>query len=170
MQNDENEEKVVEEEQTEETQEEETQEEEKDWKAEAKKWRAEAFKLKGTTNSDTAPNKSNDFGYDVKAYLKSSGINATEFDFVKQEMKEAGTKDVDSLLSNPYFQSRLEEHRELTRTAEATPTGKRTGGVATDSVDYWLSKPIEEVPQEKRREVVKAKREREANKGKFYNS
>jgi hypothetical protein len=130
--------------------------------------KAEAELKSGKTTKE--PTKSNDFGYDVKAYLKSSGINANEFDFVKQEMKQAGIKDVDTLLNNKYFQSRLEEHREITKTQEATPAGKRTGGVATDSVDYWLSKPFEEVPANKRREVLNAKLAREQNRGKFYNS
>lgn len=141
-------------------------EREKQLYARLKKLEAEA---KGTKETK-APNKSSDFGYDVKAYLKASGISANEFDFVKQEMKEAGIKDVDTLLGNKYFQSRLEEHREISRTAEATPSGKRTGGVATDNVDYWLSKPIEDVPANMRRAVVNAKLERENNKSKFYNS
>lgn len=152
---------------TEETTEETETEETKDWKAEALKYKAILDRNK--TKGDKAPAKSNEFGYDVKAYLKASGINSTEFDFVKQEMKQAGVKDVDTLLGNKYFQSRLEEHRELARTQEAIPTGKRTGGVATDSIDYWLSKPIEEVPADKRRAVVNARLEREQNKGKFYN-
>lgn len=151
---------------TEETTEEYT-EREKQLYARLKKLEAEA--KSGKTTKETKTNKSNDFGYDVKAYLKASGIDSTEFDFVKQEMKDAGVKDVDSLLANKYFQSRLEEHRELTKTAEAIPTGKRSGGVATDNVEYWLSKPIEEVPQEHRRAVVNAREEREKNKGKFYN-
>lgn len=146
---------------------EEVKEDDKDWKAEALKYKAILDRNKD--KGDKAPNKSDGFGYDVKAYLKASGIESSEFDFVKQEMKDAGVKDVDSLLGNKYFQSRLEEHRELTKTQAAIPSGKRTGGVATDSVDYWLSKPIEEVPADKRRAVVNARLEREQGKGKFYN-
>ena len=137
-------------------------------------WKAEALKNKAildrNKNKPNNPQKSNDFGYDVKAYLKASGITADEFDFVKAEMKSAGIKDVDALLENKYFQSKLEEHREVSRTAEATPKGNRSGGVATDSVEYWLSKPIEEVPASKRREVVNAKLDREKNQSKFYNT
>jgi len=137
-------------------------------------WKAEALKNKAildrNKNKPASSQKSGDFGYDVKAYLKSSGITATEFDFVKAEMKSAGIKDIDALLENKYFQSRLEEHREISRTAEATPKGNRSGGVATDSVEYWLSKPIEEVPASKRREVVNAKLAKERNQSKFYNT
>lgn len=123
-----------------------------------------AAKANGTTKPPT-----NDFGYDVKAYLKASGITANEFDFVKAEMKASGLQDVDTLLENDYFKSKLEKHREVAKTEDATPSGKRSGGVATNSVDYWLSKPIEDVPNEHRRAVVNAKIERESKKSQFYN-
>jgi len=113
--------------------------------------------------------KSDDFGLDVKGYLKASGIKATEFDFVKKELKASG-QDLDALLENEYFQQKLEKHRELSKTAEAVPTGKRSGGVATDSVEYWMAKPIEEVPQNMRTAVVNAKLTQERSKGVFYNS
>lgn len=114
--------------------------------------------------------KTDDFGYDVKAYLKTSGIQANEFDFVKNEMKSSGLKDVDALLENNYFKSRLESLRALNKTAEATPSGKRSGGVAVDDVNYWMGKPIEDVPADMRVKVVNAKLAKEKNKGMFYNS
>lgn len=113
--------------------------------------------------------KSDDFGYDVKGYLKASGIKASEFDFVKKELKASG-QDLDSLLENEYFQQKLEKHRALAKTADAIPTGKRSGGAPTDSVEYWMAKPIEEVPQEMRIKVVNARLAKETNKGVFYNS
>lgn len=122
-----------------------------------------------SASKQNSPQKSDDFGLDVKSYLKSSGIKSDEFDFVKAELKRAGG-DIDALLDNEYFQAKLEKHRELAKTAEATPTGKRSGGVATDSVEYWLAKPIEDVPKEMRIKVVNAKLEQEKNKGIFYNS
>lgn len=112
----------------------------------------------------------NDFGYDVKAYLKASGIKADEFDFVKKEMKASGLTDVDALLENDYFKSKLEKHRQVTKTDEATPSGKRSGGVATNSVDYWLAKPFEEVPREHRTAVLNARLKRESAGSQFYNS
>lgn len=148
---------------------EETQEEEKGvdyWKAEALKNKA----ILDRNKNKPASSKSNDFGYDVKAYLKASGIKAEEFDFVKGEMKTSGIKDVDILLENKYFQTGLAEFREISRSAEATPKGNRSGGVATDSVEYWLAKPIEEVPMSKRREVVNARLAKEQNQSKFYNT
>lgn len=114
--------------------------------------------------------KSDEFGYDVKAYLKTSGIQTSEFDFVREEFKSSGLKDLDQLLENPYFKSRLESRRELSKTSEAIPTGKRSGGVPTDSVEYWASKPIEEVPVEMRIKVVNYQLAKEKNKGQFYNS
>lgn len=116
--------------------------------------------------------KSNDFDYGEKAYLSAAhGIKGTaEFDFVKKEMKESGFKDLDALLGNPYFKSRLEEYRAISKTAEATPTGKRSGGVPTDTVEYWAAKPIEEVPADMRAKVVNFKLAKENTKGMFYNS
>jgi len=158
----------------EDTEDEETGVEEQEEEKGVDYWKAEALKNKAildrNKNKPATPSKSNDFGYDVKAYLKASGIKTDEFDFVKTEMKSAGIKDVDALLENKYFQSKLEEHREISRTQEATPKGNRSGGVATDSVEYWMAKPIEEVPTDKRRAVVNAKLEKEKGQGKFYNS
>lgn len=114
--------------------------------------------------------KSDEFGYDVKAYLKASGIKANEFDFVKQEAGKSGM-DIDSLLENEYFQAKLEKFRNLEKTASATPKGTRSGSPATDSVDYWMTKPIEDVPADMRIKVVNAKLKKEKeNKGIFYNS
>ena len=162
------EEEVIEVEESTEDETEEEAEDTTDWKAEALKFKAILDRNKDKVKTAT-PSKSTDFGYDVKAYLKASGIAPTEFDFVKAELKGSGMKDVDALLENEYFIAKLEKHRELSKTQEAIPSGKRSGGVATDSVEYWMGKPIEEVPADKRRAVVNAKLEQEKNKGKFYN-
>lgn len=161
------------EETTEDTQEVDTEEgEEKGveyWKAEALKNKAILERNKGKKEEVKEQKQSDGFGYDVKAYLKASGIKSDEFDFVKAELKKAGG-DVDELIDNEYFQARLEKHRAVTKTAEAAPKGKRTGNVATDSVEYWMNKPMADVPQEMRIKVVNARLDKERNKGVFYNS
>ena len=124
---------------------------------------------KDVSKPEKKTSKSDEFGYDMKAYLKTSGIESKEFDFVKTEFKQSGLKDIDSLLDNDYFKSRLDNFRKLSKTAEATPTGKRSGGVPTDSVEYWMSKPIEEVPADMRIKVVNKRLEKENGKGVFYN-
>lgn len=149
---------------------EEAEEDSTDWKAEALKYKAILDRNKTKKADEKPASKSNDFGYDVKAYLKASGIKADEFDFVKAELKASGMKDIDALLENSYFTDRLEKHRELTKTQDATPTGKRSGGVPTDSVEYWLGKPIEEVPSNMRIKVVNARLKQDESKGMFYNS
>lgn len=117
-----------------------------------------------------AAKTSNDLDYGAKAYLTANGIKgAQEFDFVQRELRASG-EELDSLLENDYFKTRLEKFRSLNKTADATPTGKRSGGVPTDSVEYWMGKPIEEVPAEMRIKVVNAKLERDKVKGVFYNS
>jgi hypothetical protein len=143
-------------------------------------WKAEALKNKAILERNKARDskpkeekeqekKADGFGYDVKAYLKASGIQADEFDFVKGELKKAGG-DIDSLIENEYFQAKLEKHRALNKTKDASVKGKRTGNVATDSVDYWLSKPFEEVPAAMRGKVLEAKEKQSSTTGKFYNS
>lgn len=146
-----------------------TTSEETDWKAEALKYKAILDRNKNKPNTKET-RKSDDFDYAEKAYLKVNGIDASEFDFVRQEMKNAGKKDIDAILSNPYFKSELESRRELNKTAQSTIKGKRSNGVATDSVEYWMSKPIEEVPTDMRIKVVNAKLQKENSKGVFYNS
>lgn len=165
-------EEVVEE--TEESEEEETvytpTEREKELEAENKKLKAILDRNKKPKAQEKQTTKSDDFGYDVKAYLKSSGIAASEFEFVRTELKQSGLGDVDSLLENEYFQSRLEKHRAIQKTKDATPTGRRSGGVATDSVEYWLGKPFDEVPSEMKLKVVDAKMKKDKSRGMFYNS
>ena len=147
-----------------------------DWKAEAEKSKAEALKYKAILdrNKNKIPEpkakKSDDLDYGQKAYLASNGIKGTkEFEFVKNEMKNSGM-DIDSLLENGYFKSQLDTFRALNQTQDATPTGKRSSGVPTDSVEYWMSKPIEDVPQDMRIKVVNAKLVKDGDKGMFYNS
>lgn len=148
-----------------------TNSDDKDWKAEALKYKAilDRNKNKEAKPKETS-RKSDDLDYGAKAFLTANGIKgAKEFDFVKEEMKKSG-EDLDSLLENDYFKTRLEKFRALDKTSNATPTGKRSGGVATDSVEYWLTKPIEEVPADMRIKVVNHKLAKEKNKGVFYNS
>lgn len=144
----------------------------RDWKADALKYKAILDRNKKKVEEKkevVVEKKSYDFGYDVKSYLKSSGINASEFDFVKKELKAYGG-DVDSLIENEYFQDKLKKHRDLSKTADATPKGKRTGSPATDSVDYWMNKPFADVPADMKSRVVNARIDKEKNKGIFYNS
>lgn len=123
-----------------------------------------------TDKTPKKASKSNDLDYGQKAFLAASGIKgAKEFEFVKNELRQSG-QDLDALLENDYFKQRLTGFRELNKTSEATPTGKRSGGVATDSVEYWAAKPIEDVPQEKRADVVNYKLKKSNAKGPFYNS
>ena len=148
---------------------EDTEEDTTDWKAEALKYKGILDRNKNKkADEKPASKKSDDFGYDVKAYLKSSGINADEFDFVKAEMKASG-KDIDTLLDSKYFQEGLERHREINKTSNATIKGKRSGGVAVDNVEYWAGKDFADVPIDMRGKVLAHREEKEKNKGQFYN-
>lgn len=143
---------------------------EKDWKAEALKYKAILERNKDKPHTKEPSKKSDDLDYGAKAFLKASGIENTEFDFVKDELKKSGLKDLESLLDNPYFKAELENRRELVKTKNATIKGKASNQVATDSVEFWLTKPIDEVPREMRYKVIQAKLKKETNTGVFYNS
>lgn len=118
------------------------------------------------------PSKSEDkdeFDYGQKAFLIANGIKGSkETDFVQEELKKAGGN-LDGLLENEYFKDRLKEFREINKTSEATPKGTRSGK-STDSIDYWMTKPMEEVPKELRAEVVNAKLKKDKKQKHFYNS
>jgi hypothetical protein len=146
-----------------------TPEPEKDWKAEALKYKSILDRNKDKLQKEPSK-KSDGLDYGAKAFLKASGIDNSEFDFVQAELKNSGLKDIESLLDNPYFKSQLENRRELAKTQNATIKGKSSNAVATNSVEYWMTKPIEEVPQDMRIKVVNAKLAKEKDKGVFYNS
>lgn len=126
--------------------------------------------LDGEKPEKKSSKKSNDLDYGAKAYLTANGIKgAKEFEFVENEIKASG-EELDSLLENDYFKSRLEKFRAINKTTDAIPKGSRSGTPATDSTEYWMAKPIEEVPADMRAKVVNAKIAKESNKKVFYNS
>lgn len=159
--------------------EEETQETEgetTDWKAKYEETQGRLKRMEtklskaSETKTEKAPSKLDGFDYGQKAFLTTQGIKgAKEFEFVQSELKKSG-EDLDTLIENDYFKAKLEKFRALGKTAEATPTGKRSSGVATESVEYWATKPLEEVPKDMRTKVVNHLIDKEKNKGQFYNS
>lgn len=147
-----------------------------DWQAKARELegrlkRAET-KLKKSSDNP-APGKSSTSGgldYGQKAYLRAEGIKGeAETTLVQQYMRETG-KDLEKVLESKFFKAELEEMRELAKTEAANPTGKRTGTTALDSVEYWMAKPLEDVPKEMRTKVVNALIKQSESKGVFYNS
>jgi hypothetical protein len=146
-----------------------------DWKAKAEELqgrlkRAETKLSKAPKAEAKSPSTSDGLDYGMKALLRAEGIKGdAETKLVQQFMSETG-KDIEQVLDSKFFKSELEEMRELARTEAATPSGKRSGNTTVDSVEYWLTKPIEDVPKEMRTKVVNAKLEHEKTKGVFYNS
>jgi hypothetical protein len=124
---------------------------------------------KDTVEPEKKP-KSEGLDYGQKAFLVANGIkDAKEISFIQKELKGSGLE-LDELLENGYFKDKFTTFQALNKTADATPKGKRGGGVATDSVEYWASKPIAEVPQEMRQAVVNHRLKKETSSGVFYNS
>lgn len=169
--------KVVEE--TEEQTEEETTEE-VDYKSKFEEAQAEIAKYKRMaeqkakklekSKTEIYKSTSDDIDYGVLAFLEVKGVKSNEHDFIKEEMKKSGAKSYKELFDNEYFLHRLEKQRELDRTKQATPSGKRSNAVATDSVEYWASKPFSEVPRDMKAKVVAYRENKETGTGVFYNS
>ena len=117
--------------------------------------------------------KSEGFDWGEKAYLTSNGIKGSdEHEFTQKLQKQTGL-DLDSLLEDTYFQTKLNEFREQKATTNATPSGtKRSNNSSVDTVEYWIAKgelpPKDQV--EMRRKVVNARLKKEDSKGVFYNS
>ena len=117
--------------------------------------------------------KSEGFDYGEKAYLAANGIKGSdEHEFTQKLQKQTGL-DLDSLLEDTYFQTKLNELREQKATTNATPSGtKRSNNSSVDTVEYWIAKgelpPKDQV--EMRRKVVNARLKKEDSKGVFYNS
>jgi hypothetical protein len=137
-------------------------------------WKAEALKNKAildrNKNKPQKSSKSGDFDYGEMAFLAQKGIESeAEVEFTKKQMKESGKK-LHEIVNASWFKAELADMKEVEKSLEATPSSRRSGGVAANSTDYWLSKPIEDVPKDMLREVVKAKREKAESGSKFYNS
>jgi len=141
------------------------------WKAEALKNKAILERNKNKPKAEKKSNKqSDDFDYGEFAYLAQKGIESDDdIKFVKERMEDSG-KSLRDTLNAGWFKTELAERQALASTANATPKGTSAKGTAVDSVDYWMTKPLEEVPQEMRRAVVKALEAKDTDKGKFYNS
>ncbi len=84
-------------------------------------------------------------------------------------MSDTG-RTIEQVLDSKYFQADLKEMRDLATTADATIEGKRAGNGAVNSIEYWASKPFEEVPKDMRTDVVNYKLKGEDTGGNFYNS
>jgi hypothetical protein len=143
-----------------------------DWETKAKEMEADNAKLSRQLNrakkKADAPaarqqktNQSDGLDYGQKAYLKTEGIESSEFDFVQDQMQESGLS-LDSLLSNNYFKSELQTKRDAASVEAATPGNTRGAPEgATTKAEYWMDKDFSEVPPELKREVLNKKVERE---------
>lgn len=140
----------------------------KDWKAEALKYKAILDRNKNKPHQESKKAPTEDYGF--KAYLALNGVkNSKEVDLVKQFMSETG-KSAEQVIASKFFQAELKEIQDLAKTEEATPNGRKSPNNSLDQVEYWMTKPIEEVPKEMRGKVINKRLEQDNSKGVFYNS
>ena len=87
--------------------------------------------------------------------------------FAAANVDDSGKSLRETIESN-YFQHTLKELRSVESTKKATPSGvKRTSGTEKTRVDYYLNKPISEVPADMKHEVVRTRMAREKNTNQF---
>lgn len=111
--------------------------------------------------------KSNELGYAEKAFILANDIKLDEMHLVKEFMANTG-KPLDEVVVNKYFLNELKDFRDSKASKEAVPQGnKRSTSTPRDSVDYWIKKPFNEVPQEMRSQVVNKRLEMEKTKNPF---
>ncbi len=108
----------------------------------------------------------------MKAFLRTEGVEATEFDYVTEQMEESGIKDIEKLVKNPYFQSGLKERRDKKAIESAMPKGQRGSGESSKTkAEYWTDKgelpPNTPENRSLRREVIKMMTERERSGSQF---
>lgn len=139
----------------------------------AKRYQKDVEKFKSSQSqpepkADAAQKKG--FDYAQKAYLKASGIDTADFEFVKEVMDATGKTDIDAVLSSKHFMAELKERKDMRMTETATPSNsKRAGNTTRDQVDYWIAKgelPPADQP-ELRRQVVNARIKSDTNKSQF---
>lgn len=141
--------------------------------AEAAKWKriAERNAKKADSTSKQSDTKG-ELDYGMKAYLRSEGIDPTEFDFVQEQIEESGITELESLIKNPYFQSTLKDRREKKAIDAAIPGKTRiSGDNAKSKVDYWVEKgelpPNTPENTQLRRDVLNKRLEVEGTKNRF---
>ena len=126
---------------------------------------------KDVENVDKKPS---DLDYGQKAYLKSSGIEESEIEFVKKVMDDTG-KTIEEVLASKYFQAELKEKREVDRTEEAKPKGSgKSGSPARSTPEYWIAKgempPNTPENQKLRIEIVNLKQKNDSSGSNFTES
>lgn len=122
------------------------------------------------TSQKSEGKQSNGLDYGQKAFLVANGVKGdVETRLVQNVMRETG-KTLEQVLESKYFQAELKDIRDLQQSANAIPAGKRSGNMASDNVDYWLTKDFKDVPADMKAKVVNARLQKKENKGVFYNS
>lgn len=116
----------------------------KELEAEAAKWKriaertAKKVEKKEDKGETSTPTGELDWGQ--KAYLRSEGIESTDFSFIQEQLEESGLS-LDRLLANPYFKATLKERKDQKAAEAALPGNTRSGGDSSkSSAEYWLNR------------------------------
>ena len=117
--------------------------------------------------------KSGELNIAEMAFLQGNDIRGKEeFAIVQKYKNDTGKSLLDLVDENAIvgklIRSEIKELREAKTTSEATPKGtKRSSPSPKDSVDYWIKKPFDQVPDELKIQVVNRRIELDQSKNPF---
>jgi len=117
---------------------------------------------------EESPLKPSELGFAEKAFLQGNDIRGEkEFEIVREYLKTTSLDEIvdENTVVGEIIRGKIKRLRETEATSKAVPKGtKGSTSSPKDSVDYWLKKPFNEVPQEmkvavnnKRMELEKAR-------------
>lgn len=120
--------------------------------------------------------KTEEFGLPQKSYLRAAGITHPEDVELAKTLSKKWGMDVDVLVDDEDFKSRLERQQNTRIQTDATSNIKGGGGTnsAKNTADYWLAKgqppTPDDVPDTKaRRAIIRQFMENKGSSKKFYN-
>jgi hypothetical protein len=145
-------------------------EDDTDWKAEALKFKAILDRNKSKKVEKTPSKQSEGTDYGLKAFLVASGLKGEQEHKLAQDFARNTGKSIEDVVDSKYFLQELEDFRELRNTENASIKGRgKTSNSSASDVDYWLSKPFGELPDdfELRKKVVRARRDKSRSTGMF---
>jgi len=114
--------------------------------------------------------KPSEFDYGQKTFINQ--VLKIDLDDEKQtELVKgyiANGKTLDELKGNKYFRNDLKDIKDAKKAENAIPTStNRSSSSDTSAVDYWLTKPFNEVPESIKRKVLNAELKKDKKKSMF---
>lgn len=116
-----------------------------------------------------AADKKGELDLGSKAYLMQNDIKTPEeMKLVQDALKANPGMTIETIITNGYFLAQLKDHRDTVAAEDASPSGKRNGQAAKDTVEYWVAEgglPENTPANQKLRQDIVAARSKKAGAG-----